>query len=147
MTKNYLQIAYEGVATADPEMRYMPNGKPVTSLTVAVNNDWQDDSGTQHKQVYWMRTSFFGKLAEVVNQYVKKGGHILCFDCVPNATPEGNPRVWTAQDGTPRANFEFTAKGMRLLGGKSGGNDGSGYAPVENQASAGPAMPDEDIPF
>ena len=61
----------------DPEMRYMPNGDPVTSFSVATSRQWNDRNGQKVKETTWFRVSVFGKQAETVNQYLHKGSLVL----------------------------------------------------------------------
>jgi single-strand DNA-binding protein len=60
----------------DPEMRYLPSGKPVTNFSVASNRKWTDNEGVLHEETIWVRVSAFGRLAEVCNQYLSKGRQV-----------------------------------------------------------------------
>ena len=126
----------------DPEMRYTPGGQAVTTLSVASNRTYTDSSGNQVKQTIWFRVSVWGKQAESCHQYLRKGRPVLVEGRL-NPDDTGNPRIWNAQDGTPRASFEVTAETVRFLGGRdeggAGGGEEGGFAP-------GPETEDE-IPF
>ncbi len=124
----------------DPEMRYTPSGQAVTNLSVATNRTYTDSSGNQVKETVWFRVAVWGKQAESCHQYLRKGRSVLVEG---RLTPDenGNPRIWTAQDGTPRASYEVTAQTVRFLGGREEG----GLAADEGEISA-PAVEDE-IPF
>jgi single-strand DNA-binding protein len=104
----------------DPEMRYTPSGQAVTNLSVATNRVYTDSSGNQVKQTTWFRVSVWGKQAEACHQYLRKGRPVLVEGHL-NGDDNGNPRIWTAQDGTPRASFEVTAQMVRFLGGREDG--------------------------
>ena len=83
----------------------------------------------------------WGKQAESCHQYLRKGRPVLVEGRL-NPDDNGNPRIWTAQDGTPRASFEVTAETVRFLGGREEGGAGG----EEGGLGAGPETEDE-IPF
>lgn len=122
----------------DPEMRYTPGGQAVTNLNVATNRTYTDGSGNQVKQTVWFRVSVWGKQAESCHQYLRKGRQVLIEGRL-NPDDNGNPKIWTAQDGTPRASFEITAETVRFIGTR----DDAGAA---GEDAAAPASEDE-IPF
>jgi single-strand DNA-binding protein len=126
----------------DPEMRYMPNGDPVTNLNVASSRSYTNNQGQKVEETVWFRVSVFGKMAESCNTYLKKGSKVLVEGRL-NADKNGGPRVWTRQDGTPGASFEVTAQTVRFLSsrGEGGGGDG-GAEPGSFEPSDG-----GDIPF
>lgn len=124
----------------DPEMRYTPSGQAVTNLSVATNRTYTDSSGNQVKETVWFRVAVWGKQAESCNQYLRKGRQVLVEGRLA-ADENGNPRIWTAQDGTPRASYEVTAQTVRFLGGR----EEAGLLAEEGEIG-GPAAEDE-IPF
>jgi single-strand DNA-binding protein len=127
----------------DPEMRYTPGGQAVTTLSVASNRTYTDSSGNQVKQTIWFRVSVWGKQAESCHQYLRKGRQVLVEGRL-NPDDNGNPRIWNAQDGTPRASFEVTAETVRFLGGA--GREEGMPGGEEEGLGPGPATEDE-IPF
>jgi single-strand DNA-binding protein len=138
----YHTIIIAGNVGRDPEMRYTPSGQPVTSFSVATNRQYTSSSGETVKETIWFRITTWGKQAEVCNQYVKKGAKVLVEGRM-NADPAtGGPRVWTGQEGSPRASFEVTAQTVRFLSSRDevsnmGGDAGGGFV----------GAPEEDIPF
>ncbi len=126
----------------DPEMRYTPSGQAVTNLNVATNRTYTDNAGNQVKQTVWFRVSVWGKQAESAHQYLRKGRQVLVEGRL-NADDNGNPRIWNAQDGTPRASFEVTAQTVRFLGGP-GGEAAAGTA---DEGGLGLPESEDDIPF
>lgn len=112
---------------ADPVMRYLPNGDPVTSFSVASSRKTKRDGATVDKTL-WFRVSVWGKQAESCNTYLKKGSKVLVEGCL-NPDPEtGSPRVWTNKDGKTGASYEITASTVRFLGGSpDGGNTDEGF--------------------
>jgi single-strand DNA-binding protein len=125
----------------DPEMRYTPSGQAVTNLNVATNRTYTDNAGNQVKQTVWFRVSVWGKQAESAHQYLRKGRQVLVEGRL-NPDDNGNPRIWNAQDGTPRASFEVTAETVRFLGGP-GGEAGAGA----EEGALGLPENEDDIPF
>ena len=140
----------------DPENRYLPSGEQVTSIAVATTDRWRDKAtGEQREQTEWHRVSFFGKLAEIAGQYLKKGSQVYI---------EGRLRTrkYTDKEGIDRYATEIIADTMQMLGSRQGAGDPmedrGGYQPpsrpVQNdtprsQGSRPPALSDmdDDIPF
>lgn len=152
----------------DPEIRYMPSGDAVANITVATTDRYKDKQTGENKEITeWHRISFFGRQAEVVGQYLRKGSQIYV---------EGSLRTrkWTDKDGQEKYSTEIRADNMQMLGSRQGaggppsaGGDDDGYdnAPPRRSAPAArPAPPpasrpapqkpstgfedmDDDIPF
>ena len=89
----YQSITIIGRLGRDPEMRYLPNGDPVTSFSVATDRGWTDKNGQKQKETTWFRVSVFGKQAENTNTYLSKGKMVLV---------EGRLSVDTKQGGAAR---------------------------------------------
>lgn len=133
----------------DPEVRYMPNGTAVANLSIATSESWKDKStGEQQERTEWHRVVFFGKLAEIVEQYVKKGSKLYV---------EGKlqTRSWE-QDGVKRYTTEIVANEMQMLDSReSRGNDPQpnnygGSADKNTTPAPAPSNFDnfeDDIPF
>lgn len=138
----YQRIVLVGNLGRDPEMRYTPSGQAVTNLSVATNRRYTDSSGEQREETVWFRVSVWGRQAETVHQYLRKGRQVLVEGRL-TADESGNPRIWTRQDGTPGASFEVNALTVRFLGGRE---DTAGFDSDEGGAGAGPETEDE-IPF
>jgi len=151
----------------DPEIRYMPSGDAIANIAVATSYKSKDrNSGEQKELTEWHRISFFGRLAEIVGQYLKKGSSVYV---------EGRlqTRKYTDKDGIERYATDIIAENMQMLGGRQGmgGGDmdmgmdsgGGGYeaprqAPQRQAPPAPAARPqpkpapnfsdmDDDIPF
>jgi single-strand DNA-binding protein len=140
-------IILAGNLGRDPEMRYTPTGQAVTSFSVATNRQWTNNNGETIKETVWFRVSAWGKLAETCNQFLKKGAKVLVEGRLTADSNTGGPRVWTAQDGQPRASFEVNAQTVRFLSSRtdSAGETGSATAPAEDGTFGGDG--DENIPF
>ncbi len=134
----------------DPENRYLPSGEQVTGISVATTERWKDKAtGEQKEFTEWNRISFFGKLAEIAGQYLKKGSQVYV---------EGRLRTrkYTDKDGIDRYATEIIADTMQMLGGRQdAGAASSGRNEYAEQTgrSARPTQrthepdPDDYIPF
>jgi single-strand DNA-binding protein len=150
----------------DPEIRYMPSGDAIANIAVATSFKSKDkNTGEQKELTEWHRISFFGRLAEIVGQYLKKGSSVYV---------EGRlqTRKYTDKDGIERYATDIIAENMQMLGGRQGmgggdsygADDGGGYEaapsrPAPRQAPPAPAARpqpkpapnfsdmDDDIPF
>jgi single-strand DNA-binding protein len=139
----YQKLVLVGNLGNDPEMRYTPQGTPVTRLSIATNRKYTTADGQQKEETVWFRVSVFGKQAEACNQYLTKGRPVLVEGRL-TADETGGPRVWTSQDGKPRASFEVFAETVRFLGGgKREGGPGVGATEPPTEAP----IPGEDLPF
>jgi single-strand DNA-binding protein len=140
-------IILAGNLGRDPEMRYTPSGQAVTSFSVATNRQYTNNNGETVKETMWFRISVWGKMAEVCNQYLKKGSKVLVEGRLTADSATGGPRIWTGQDGSPRASFEVNAQTVRFLSsrGEAAGPD-AGSAPAAEEGIA-PAGDEGDIPF
>lgn len=148
----------------DPETRYMPSGDAITNIAVATTDKWKDKAtGEQKEATEWHRISFFGKLAEIAGQYLKKGSQVYI---------EGKLRTrkYTDKDGVEKYSTEIVADTMQMLGSRQGGGaaqmddgnyGGGSYGGGASRAPAQAAAParaparqpsninieDDDIPF
>ncbi len=136
----YHRIIIAGHLGRDPEMRYTPNGTPVTTFTMASNRRWVDQQGQQQEETIWFRISTFGRLAETCNQYLSKGRAVLVEGRL-RPDEGGNPRIWVGNDGVARANFEVVATTVRFLGRTEEA------APFEEPEERPVAEDEEEIPF
>lgn len=101
----------------DPETRYAPNGDAICNISVATTDTWKDRaSGEKKEQTEWHRVSFYGKLAEVAGQYLRKGRQVYI---------EGSLRTrkWQDKDGQDRYTTEIRADVMQMLGTREGMGD------------------------
>ncbi len=153
------KVTLIGNLGADPEVRYMPAGGAVTTLSVATTRRWKDkQTGERKDATEWHRVIFFNRLAEIAGEYLKKGSQIYL---------EGRlqTRKWQDKDGHERYTTEIIGENMHMLGSRSGGTGSfpdaqAAYqqAPAANFTSppstfsATPVPPDyedfdDDIPF
>jgi len=97
----------------DPEVRYMPSGDPIANVTIATSRRYKNKAGEPIEETEWHRVAFFGRLAEIASQYLKKGNPVYV---------EGRIRTnkYTDKDGIERYSTEIVASEMQLLGGREG---------------------------
>ncbi|NQD38447.1 single-stranded DNA-binding protein [Permianibacter sp. IMCC34836] len=149
----------------DPEIRYTPSGDAIANLTLATSESWKDkQSGEQKELTEWHRVVAYGRLAQIMGEYLKKGSKVYV---------EGSLRTrkWQDKDGQDRYTTEIRCNEMQMLdgrggggggsagydeGGQSGGSYGGGQQGGGRQQAAKPAMADQgfnepafddDIPF
>ena len=144
-------VSLVGNLGADPEPRYAPSGDAICNIRLATTDTWKDKaSGEKKEATEWHRVSFYGRLAEIAGQYLKKGSQVYI---------EGSLRTrkWQDKDGQDRYTTEIRADEMKMLGSRQG----AGEAPPREREAA-PAQPasgakkapaagfgdmDDDIPF
>jgi single-strand DNA-binding protein len=97
----------------DPETRYMPDGGAVTNISVATTDVWKDKAGEKQEKTEWHRVAFFGKLAEIAGEYLKKGSQVYV---------EGRlqTRKWQDKEGVDKYTTEIVADRMQMLGSRQG---------------------------
>lgn len=139
----YHTIIIVGNVGRDPEMRYTPSGQAVTSFSVATNRQYTNNNGEMVKETIWFRVSAWGRQAETCNQYLKKGSKVLVEGRLTADQNTGGPRVWTGQDGQPRASFEVSASTVRFLSSR-GESEAGAPGPLGEEIPPGD---DENIPF
>jgi single-strand DNA-binding protein len=109
------KVIIVGNLGADPETRYTPGGDAVTNIRVATTDKWKDKaSGEMKEATEWHRIAFFGRLAEVAGEYLKKGSQVYV---------EGSLRTrkWQDKDGQDRYSTDIRADVMQMLGRREGG--------------------------
>ena len=113
-TRGVNKVILVGNLGQDPETRYMPSGGAVTNITIATSETWKDKtSGQQQERTEWHRVCFFGKLAEIAGEYLRKGSKVYV---------EGSLRTrkWQGKDGQDRYTTEIVASEMQMLDSKQG---------------------------
>jgi single-strand DNA-binding protein len=133
---NFNRVILAGNLTRDPELRYTPNGTAVSSFAIAVNRRYKKDN-EQIEETSFFDIVFFGKLAEVTGEYLKKGRPVLV---------EGRlqQRRWETDEGQKRSKVEIVGDNFQFLGSK--GQEGSGGSSSGSGGSP-PEFDDSDIPF
>lgn len=144
----------------DPEVRYLPSGDPVANVTIATSSRYKSKTGEMVEETEWHRVTFFGRLAEIVSQYLKKGRSIYVEGRIKT-------RKYTDKDGQEKYATDIIASEMQMLGSREGmgepsySEDEGGARPARTQsntrqAAGAPAASkpgsgfddmDDDIPF
>lgn len=116
MAKDFNQAIVMGNLTRDPELRTTPSGQNVVSFSVATNRSWQDNNGEKKDAVEYHNIVAWGKLAELVDNYLKKGRKVLVVGRLQT-------RSWDAEDGSKRQRTEIVASDINFVGGQSDSGD------------------------
>lgn len=128
----------------DPEMRYTQEGTAIANVSIATTETWKNKAGEKQEATEWHRVVFFGKLAEIAGEYLKKGSLVYV---------EGQLRTrkWQNKDGVDQYTTEINAREMKMLGGKPDKPaDSTTYAQAsQSAAKPGGSIADmeDDIPF
>lgn len=134
MANSLNKVMIIGNVGKDPEMRYTPNGNPVTSFSIAANRRWTTPEGETREETEWFNVVTWNKLAEVANQYVTKGKKVYV---------EGRlqTRSWEGQDGQKRHRTEVIASTMILLDSRPK------PTALPEESFAADDLDPEDVPF
>ena len=169
MSRGINKVILVGNLGNDPEVRYSQSGSAITTISVATTENWKDKNGEQQERTEWHRVKFFGRLAEIAGEYLKKGRQVYI---------EGSLRTekYTDKNGVEKYATDIIANEMQMLGGTPGGagaerserserpargnygggdrgGSGGGYGNRGGGGGAPPAQrsdepfPDDDIPF
>lgn len=136
----YQKITIVGNLGGDPEMRYMPDGSAVTNFSVATSRNWTNkSSGEKMSQTTWFRVATWGKAAEAVHQYLKKGSKVLVEGELMSDPQTGGPKTFSRQDGSVGTSFEINSREVKFLSSKG--------EVTESEDEADADYEDDDIPF
>jgi len=155
MARGINKVILIGNLGADPEARYMTNGNAVVTVNIATSTSWKDkQTGETQERTEWHRVVFFSRLAEIVNEYLRKGSKVYV---------EGSLRTrkWTDKNNVEKYTTEIVADEMQMLDSRSGSQNIGSFDQGEHTTSAAPsktpatqAAPtattadfDDDIPF
>ena len=114
------KVILVGNLGADPETRYTASGGAITSIRIATSEAWKDkQTGEQQERTEWHRVKFFGRLAEIAGEYLRKGSQVYV---------EGSLRTdkYTDKEGIERYTTDIVANEMQMLGGRGDGGGGQG---------------------
>ncbi|MBC8272856.1 MAG: single-stranded DNA-binding protein [Gammaproteobacteria bacterium] len=120
MARGINKVILVGNLGNDPETRFMPNGNPVTNISIATSESWKDkQSGQQQERTEWHRIVFFNRLAEIAGEYLKKGSKVYIEGAL-------RTRQWD-KEGQKHYSTEIIANEMQMLDGRSDGGMGGGF--------------------
>ena len=143
-TRGVNKVILIGNLGGDPETRHMPSGGSVTNVNIATSESWKDkQTGQDQERTEWHRVVFFGKLADVVTQYTRKGSKIYVEGSI-------RTRKWTDTNGVDRWTTEIIGREMQMLDSRSTGQ----ASPEDAKSQQAPPQTggnfddfDDDIPF
>ena len=148
---SFNKVIMLGNLTRDPQLSYLPSQTPVVEFGLASSRRWKSNDGTQREEVCFVDCRAYGRMAENINKYCKKGRPLLV---------EGRLTFdqWEAQDGSKRSKHRVTVESFTFIGGgQSGGGEGRGYSGGEGKEPAAGGMDEggpgsgssqtDDIPF
>lgn len=161
MARGLNKVMLIGNLGADPEVRYTTGGSAIANIRLATAESWRDkETGDQQERTEWHRVVFFGRLAEIAGEYLKKGSQVYVEGAI-------RTRKWTDKEGAEKYTTEIVANEMQMLGGRGGaggggqsfggsGDTGGASAPrgagrssatPRDQSGPPPEDFDDDIPF
>ena len=138
MSRGLNKVMIIGHLGKDPEMRYTPSGRPVTTFTVAVSRTWNSADGERHAETEWFNVVAWGNLAEICKQYLAKGQQVYI---------EGRlqTRRWDDKEGQKHTSVEIVANEMMVRGDRRDANHGGEEQTLATEAE--PATPEDEFPF
>jgi single-strand DNA-binding protein len=139
MARGLNKVMLIGNLGADPEMKYTPSGVPVTTFRVAVSRSWRTPEGENREETEWFRIVAWRKLAEVCNEYLRKGSKVYLEGSLKT-------RKWQDQQGQDHYTTEVQADQMMMLDSRGEGGTGAGRAAGGGYQEE-PDISDDDIPF
>jgi single-strand DNA-binding protein len=122
MSRGLNKVMIIGHLGRDPEMRYTPSGRPVTTFTVATSRTWNTTDGERHTETEWFNVVTWGNLAEICKQYLTKGQQVYI---------EGRlqTRRWEDSEGVKHTSVEIVASEMMILGDRRDSTQAQGGEP------------------
>ncbi|MCP4140528.1 MAG: single-stranded DNA-binding protein [Chloroflexi bacterium] len=136
MSRGLNKVMIIGHLGRDPEMRYTPSGRPVSSFSVAVSRNWKSSNGERRSETEWFKIVAWGRLAEICKEYLHKGQQVYI---------EGRlqTRQWEDKEGQQRTSVEVVANEMTMLGERreKGMSDDLSTTPPP------PEMDEDEFPF
>ncbi len=144
MARSLNKVMLIGNVGSEPDVRTTPSGAKVAKVSLATNRKFQDRGGQQQDKTEWHRLTFFGKLADIVEQYVKKGDRLYVegrLEYSQSQDDQGAARYWT----------DIVAQELVMLGaggGSEGGGPSGGFRGTPpREAPSSLSEPDDDLPF
>jgi single-strand DNA-binding protein len=142
MSRGLNKVQIIGHLGRDPEMRYTPSGRPVTTFTVAVSRSWNTVDGERHNETEWFNIVAWGNLAEICKQYLNKGQQVYI---------EGRlqTRRWDDKEGAKHTSVEVVANEMMMLGERGDRRDQNNQGPSADLAPDEPEIStnEDEFPF
>ncbi len=143
MSRSLNKVMLIGNVGSEPDIRATSSGTQVAKVSLATNRQWKDGSGQQKEKTEWHRLTFFGRLVDIVDQWVKKGDRLYVEGRIEYSESEtdGQKKYWT----------DIIVAEMVMLGSTAGGGGGDRGGGSQSDPSPAPAPPisepDDDLPF
>lgn len=140
MARGINKVILIGHVGVDPEVRYMPNGNAVATISIATTESWKDkQSGERQERTEWHRVVCFNRLGEIVGEYTRKGSKVYI---------EGSLRTrkWQDQQGQDRYTTEIVANDLQMLDSKGGNTGMPDEMPNQQFAASAPAKQNKTAP-
>ena len=143
MSRSLNKVMLIGNVGSDPDIRATSSGTQVAKVSLATNRQWKDGLGQQKEKTEWHRLTFFGRLVDIVDQWVKKGDRLYVEGRIEYSESEsdGQKKYWT----------DIIVNEMVMLGSTAGGGGGGRDGGFQSDPSPAPAPPisepDDDLPF
>jgi single-strand DNA-binding protein len=139
MSRGLNKVMIIGHLGRDPEMRYTPSGRPVTTFTIATSRSWNTVDGERHSETEWFNIVAWGNLAEICKQYLTKGQQVYI---------EGRlqTRRWDDKEGNKHSSVEVVANEMMMLD-RRDANTGSGHPADASESPEIPSTDEDEFPF
>lgn len=138
MSRGLNKVMIIGHLGRDPEMRYTPSGRPVTTFSVAVSRSWNTADGERRSETEWFNVVAWGNLAEICKQFLHKGQQVFV---------EGRlqTRRWEDKEGQKHTNVEVVASEMMMLGDRR--DESKTSQTPESEEESEPVVDDDEFPF
>ena len=139
----YNKVVLVGNLTRDVEIRYSQSGSAIGNVGIATSRKWKSQTGEQKDEVMFIDLTFFGRTAEIANQYLRKGSKVLV---------DGRLQLqqWTAQDGSKRSKHAITVENLQMLDSKADSqnpNNNNGYGEQASQNNYGGGQQNQDSSY
>jgi single-strand DNA-binding protein len=140
MSRGLNKVMIIGHLGRDPEMRYTPSGRPVTTFSVATSRSWSTVDGERHQETEWFNVVAWGNLAEICKQYLTKGQQVYV---------EGRlqTRKWEDKEGNKHSSVEIVANEMMMLGERREATTNNHQQAEEAEAAEMPTTDEDEFPF
>ncbi|MCS6994618.1 MAG: single-stranded DNA-binding protein [Anaerolineales bacterium] len=140
MSRGLNKVMIIGHLGRDPEMRYTPSGRPVTTFSVATSRSWSTVDGERHQETEWFNVVAWGNLAEICKQYLSKGQQVYI---------EGRlqTRKWEDKEGNKHSSVEIVANEMMMLGDRRDNSTNNHSVSEDNDAPETQAADEDEFPF
>lgn len=140
MGKDLNSCNFIGRLGKDPEVRYLPSGVSVANFSIACGDDYKDKNGNKIEQTNWINCEAFGKLADIIGQYLTKGSQV-------HVTGKQVTEKWQGQDGSDKYTTKIKVHDMQMLGGKQSDHGGAQNQSQAPQNQGHPPPPPQNQPM